>query len=249
MLFKGLTERRHNHIRYFRTLHGVIGMLRDPESTESVFDIEDGLRDLEAVQLATDHVMAVPEIRALAEERYLQPVPDVAALLELAPGTLGFHYAHHLRTNGFDPDYYRKIEVQNDTHYLALRMRQTHDIWHVVTGLSADAIGELAVKACELAQTRRPMAAVITAGGVLRYLVKDPDELPDVMEALFRGYEIGRNAKPLLGQKWEEMWARPLASIRTELGVNAGDYLPGLSSPVTADTLSASASSGEVDAP
>lgn len=227
MLFPGLERRRHNHIHYFRTLQGVVGMLRDSESTESVFDIEDGLRDLDASRLAAEHMLTIPAVRALADERYLRPPADVDAMCALPPGTLGHGYGHHLRDHGFDPDYYRKIDVETDAEYLALRMRQTHDIWHVVIGLDPSAIGELGVKGCELAQTRRPMAAVITAGGVLRYLVKEPEQLPAVVEAIALGYSIGARAKPLLAQKWEEQWHRPLAEIRQELDVEPGPYRPG----------------------
>ncbi len=223
-MFHGLRERKHVH--YFRTLSGVVGMLRNPEGTDSVFDIEDGLRDIEASRLAVEHALSFPSVRAMAEERYLRPVPDIEQLAAMPEGTLGYHYAHHLKTHGFDPDYYRKIGVETDAEYLALRMRQTHDIWHVVTGLSADRTGELAVKACELAQTRRPMAAVITAGGMIRYLLKDPDQLPDVMEALYKGYTIGSRAKPLLAEKWEEQWGQRLDSIRVRLDIEPGDYLP-----------------------
>lgn len=227
MFFRGLKERKHNHIHYYRTLHGVIGMLRNPENTESVFDIEEGLRHLEASQVAVDHLMSIPSVRAMAEERYLRPIPDVDELRTLPAGTLGYHYAFHLHNHGFDPDYYRKIDVETDAHYLALRMRQTHDIWHTVIGIGPDQLGELAVKACELAQTRRPMAAVITAGGLLRYLLKEPEQLPGVMQSLYQGYTIGSNARPLLAQKWEEQWDRRLDELRVELNVQAGDYLPG----------------------
>jgi len=60
---------------------------------------------------------------------------------------------------GFDPDYYRKIDVQNDIDYVMMRIRQTHDIWHVVTGFDTHPLGEIAIKAVELSQTHRPMAA------------------------------------------------------------------------------------------
>ena len=225
-MFNKLRKKKHGHIHYFRTLAGVVGMLRDSENTESVFDIEEGLRHTEASRLAAEYLMSIAEVRALAEERYLQPVPDVEELAQLAPGTLGYHYAHHLKTNGFDPNYYRKIDVQNDAEYLAQRMRQTHDIWHVVTGIGVGPIDELALKAVELAQTRRPMAAVITAGGVLRYLMKEPEQLRQVMDGIHLGYTIGSHSKPLLSQKWEEQWERPLADIRAERNVAASSYLP-----------------------
>ncbi len=55
MLF-GNRRRRESRIHYLTTLKGAVGMLRDPHHTESVFDIEDGLRDIEATWLAMEHV-------------------------------------------------------------------------------------------------------------------------------------------------------------------------------------------------
>ena len=41
-------EKRHEeHVRMIPTLKGVVGMLRNPEGTMSIYDIEDGLRDIE----------------------------------------------------------------------------------------------------------------------------------------------------------------------------------------------------------
>ncbi len=60
---------------------------------------------------------------------------------------LGHAFAHHIIDHGFDPDYYRKIDIKNDVDYVLMRMRQTHDIWHVVTGIGTDPVGELGLKA------------------------------------------------------------------------------------------------------
>jgi ubiquinone biosynthesis protein Coq4 len=212
-------RKRHGHIAYFTTLKGVIGMLRDPEHTESVFDIEDGLANIEATELAMRYVRADPGAARLMDERYLAPLPDLDALARCPAGSLGHAFAQHIRERGFDPDYYRKIDVRSDAQWVLMRMRQNHDLWHVVTGIDTDPIGELSLKAFELAQTRRPMAAVITSGGVLRYLIKDPDELDAVLNAIAHGYALGRAARPFLAQRWEDGWDRPLAQWRAQTNV------------------------------
>ncbi len=203
-------------------------MLRDPDHTESVFDIEDGLRHIDASRLAMQYVRETPAIAQLIEERYLAPRPDIDAMLRYAEVSLGHAFARHINDNGFDPDYFRKIDVRDDVDYVMMRMRQTHDIWHVVTGACTDAIGELSLKAFELAQTRRPLAAVITTGGVVRYLLKDPDQLGDVLRGISAGYGLGLAAAPFLAQKWEAHWDRPLEQWRTMLDVDRAAYDPEL---------------------
>lgn len=210
-----------SHIHYIRTLKGVVGMLRNPESTESVFDIEDGARHLEATELVLKHVLAGKGVKEMIEERYLAPPADIEALDKCPDGSLGKAFACHILDHGFDPDYYRKIEVKDDVDYVLMRVRQTHDIWHVITGIGTDRIGEVSLKAVELAQLRRPMAAVIATGGVLRYLFKDPDELGNLLWGIAHGYRLGCRARPLLAQKWEEHWDRPLATWRAQLDITA----------------------------
>ena len=68
MFFK---NRRHHkgHLHYVTLLKGAIGMLRDPDHTESVFNIEDGMRDHEATKLAMEHVRTDPGVARMIEER------------------------------------------------------------------------------------------------------------------------------------------------------------------------------------
>jgi ubiquinone biosynthesis protein COQ4 len=211
----------HRHqVHYFTTLKGITGMLRNPEHTESVFDIEDGLRDTEAYALALQHIVKHPATRQIVDARYLAPPADIDALGKLPVGSLGHTYARHIVDHGFDADYFRKIDVKSDLDYVLMRVRQTHDIWHVVTGFLPNRIDEIALKAFELAQLRRPMAAVIAAGGVMRYLFKDPDQLAAVLHGISMGYRLGLAAEPLLAQRWEEGFDVPVLEWRRRLNLD-----------------------------
>ncbi len=220
-------DQHKDQIHYLTTLRGVLGMLRNPEGTESVFDIEDGLKDIRAADGVVARVAQDPGTAALMRERYLAKSVDIAELERLPPGSLGHAFARHIVDHGFDPDYYRKLDVVTDLDWVMMRMRQTHDIWHVVTGIDTSRLGEIAVKAFELAQTWRPLAAVITCGGMMRYLMKDPERLGDVMTHISHGYQLGRHARPLLAQKWELGWRRPLADWRRDVGLPATMPQPG----------------------
>ena len=221
-----LTHGRKPHLHLWTTLKGVVGMLRDPHHTESVFDIEDGLRHIEATDLMARKVLADPAVRALIESRWLAGPTDVDALQALPTGSLGRGYAEHITRHGFDADYFRKQPVDSDAAYVQMRMRQTHDIWHVVTGFGVGALGELGLKAFELAQTGRPMAAVLCTGGVVRYLLKDPEQLESMLDYLAYGYHLGTRARPLLAERWEEAWDRPLDEWRERIGWIAPEDTP-----------------------
>ncbi|WP_310422013.1 Coq4 family protein [Chamaesiphon sp. VAR_48_metabat_135_sub] len=200
-------------------LKGALSLIRDPQQTDSVYDIEDGMKHSAAMAAATRQMMAQPEIAGLAAERYLAVAPDIPKLLQYPPDSLGYAYANYIHTAGFDPGFYRPMAVEDDTSYLLLRLRQTHDIWHVVTGFSTNVPGELGLKAFELAQTRRTMAGILIAGGFLKCLLQTPDELDELLDNISRGYRMGLQAQPLLAQKWEDNWDKSLSEWRSKLGI------------------------------
>jgi len=173
-------------------------MMLNPEGTQSVFEMEDGLLKSKSTEELLRFTSKDP--------------PDTTALGKLPKNTLGYKYFYHLDSMGFDPDYYRKIDVQNDTDYVMMRIRQTHDIWHVVTGFDTHPLGEIAIKAVE------PMAAAICAGGVFRYMLKEPELFGDCLESIVAGYHMGLQSKALLAMKWE-LWDRDLDDLRERLGV------------------------------
>lgn len=75
------------------------------------------------------------------------------------------------------------------------------------------------MQAFYLAQTRTPLSVALMAGGILNTLLRFPDDLSELMKIIDRGYNMGLKAKPLLAQKWEENWEKPLSQWRSELEV------------------------------
>lgn len=214
-------ELRRLNLDYLSTLKSVLNLLKDPTQTESIYDVEDALLRSHPQTMATSlkYMMSDPEVAALAKERYTASVPDLVKLMTCPANSLGYAFAQYISSSGFDPGFYRKIDVVDDETCLLFRLRQTHDIWHVVTGMSVDVPGELGLKAFELAQTRRPLAGVLIAGGFLNILLNQPDLLDRLLDRIASGYRMGAKAKPLLAQKWEEHWNKPLSEWRSELGI------------------------------
>ena len=215
------------NLDFLSTLKGVVTLLRDPAQTESVYDVEDGLRHTKATELAVEYVKSKPNVAALFQERYLAPAVNLEDLLKLPTESLGYSYAIYIKDSGFDPNFYRLLKVEDDISYFLLRMRQTHDIWHIVAGFSTDVFGELGLKAFELAQTHRTMSAVLIAGGLLSTLFKHPEDLDKLLEQIAIGYRLGAKAKPFFAKKWEENWERPLLEWQQELGIEpTKEYVP-----------------------
>lgn len=143
---------------------------------------------------------------------------DIDALLTLPSDTLGHAYAHFLRSRGLTPAVFvppREIRDEQK-RYISQRLRQTHDLWHVISGYDTDISGEVEVQAFMLGQMLSPFAFFVVLGGLL----KAPATRRELLQRVTRAFLRGRRAKPLSYRKWEERFATPLREVRRELGLN-----------------------------
>ncbi|MEM1280118.1 MAG: hypothetical protein AAGG53_08920, partial [Cyanobacteria bacterium P01_H01_bin.152] len=56
-------------------IRGAIALVVDPHQTQSVYDVEDGLRHRQATTLAVEFVKQHPKVAALFADRYLAEPP------------------------------------------------------------------------------------------------------------------------------------------------------------------------------
>lgn len=211
------------HLDYLKAIKGFVSVLRDPNDLPSVFQITNGLRHTQAFRSMITHLSETPATGALIHERYQGATPDLQQLKTLPEGSLGHAFATHMLDRGLAVEFYPVVEVKDDLTYIEQRLRATHDIWHVVTGIDVTASAELALQAFMLAQGVAPLAAALIGGGLLRSLFGDtPAELETtkVMDGVAYGWRMGRKARPLFAQRWESGWERPLSEWRSELGID-----------------------------
>lgn len=139
---------------------------------------------------------------------------DYDALRALPPDTLGGAYARFLEDNGLDPDLFDAPPgLPSMIAYVAKRMRQSHDLWHVITGYGPDVGGEIALQAFTFGVTRMPSARLLALFGTLRYARHDPSIVRRAIVAARRG----RRAKFLPTVRWEDHFARPLDDVRRDV--------------------------------
>jgi ubiquinone biosynthesis protein Coq4 len=62
---------------------------------------------------------------------------------------------------------------------------------------------------------------------VLHFATSQIKNLNIALEALFEGWQRGRDAHPLWAVRWEELWHRPLAEIQDEYNILPGRVLAG----------------------
>ena len=197
-------------------------LVADPNNTLLVFKLQEQM--LKAAS-ATDRQNIIAQFKQdstlgpMLEERYLAPDYAVEDLASKTPGTLGYAYYRHMHDNGFTPDFFPPVKPVDELSYFELRMRQTHDIWHVITGFNPSVEEEVGLQAFYAAQMSGPFNFVLVSAGVLHGAIRNPKIAKPIMEAIIKGWETGKAARPIAAAKWEEMWDRPLADIRREYNV------------------------------
>lgn len=197
-------------------------LVNNPTDTALVFKLGDALSErvgeLDPAEVS-NYLYSKPHIKQTLEEHYLPPAYKVADLVSFVPGTLGHAYYTHMTANNFEPEFYPPVKIVDDVSYLELRGRQTHDIWHVVTGYGVDVVGEVALQAFYMGQGDDSFAMMLVSAGALYSAIHEPKIMGAIALGIGEGYANGKAAKAFYPVKWEEMWHRPLAEIRAEMNV------------------------------
>lgn len=199
-------------------------LLSDSGDTDKVFDVADSMRIGPAQQEAVRWLRRDPRMAALMDERYLKPSPwSIEELRRYPEGSLGRVLGSELQVRGFDPEFYRRVDVVDDGTYVELRWRQTHDLWHVITGFETDEMGEIGLQAVYLVQCHLPISSLLIASGFIGTTLASPEQTAYLLHVLEAGAVLGTEAQCLLAQKWEEGLDRPVADWQHELNVTPVD--------------------------
>src|SRR4051812_9929340 len=201
-----------------RSLYATVMLARNPGAVKYVFlmgDAQDNLAEQARSRSSIRDPFASPALEALWQRRYAPPCYDLDALAALPAATLGGAYARHMRANGLRPDFYADVEPRHRMHFLRLRMRQTHDIWHVLCGFDTGEFGEVGLQGFYFAQFTNGQSALIGAGAMLKSVLRCRfADLERHVEAFCEGYRAGTAARSLLAVEWESLWAERLCDLR-----------------------------------
>jgi len=150
---------------------------------------------------------------------------DQAWIAQFAPGTVGDAYRRFLATTGYSAgglaEVSRVIREEEMTHpyaWIGRRMRDVHDIWHVLTGYQADeSLGEACLVAFSYAQVGGLGWAWIAGAAALKSIAVTRGGL--FARAVWEGYRHGRRAQWLIGEDYEALMAEPIDAARRRLGI------------------------------
>jgi ubiquinone biosynthesis protein Coq4 len=140
---------------------------------------------------------------------------DLEALGKLPADTLGGALAYHMKAAGLGQEFYEHSQPRNRMQFLRLRMRQTHDIWHVLTGTGTDPFDEVAIQGFVAGQYTSATSAILAAAVFLKAVFRGRfDELQAYVDGFCEGYVAGKRAESLLAVRWEELWSEKVETLR-----------------------------------
>lgn len=157
--------------------------------------------------------------RLLAERPRLNArTVSLAAMSSYPPESLGYAYAAYFdehRITPFDPP---KLRVDTIEDYVATRLREVHDIFHVITGYGTDDIGELELQWFNWGNLGwGPLPILVTLGSFFMGRMTKYGGWWAVCKRARAAYRRGRRSRTLASVFWEDHWHMPLRELQALL--------------------------------
>jgi ubiquinone biosynthesis protein COQ4 len=239
MASRGVTPRS---LQPLTAIRAVRELISNPDDTAQVFKIIRALTG-NSFERLYQRVLKDPVGSAILNERrdILAVLKDRDRLREMADGTLGREYARFLDTEYIDAE--GLVEASEDiedpsiflderAHLLSRRLRDSHDLWHVVTGYKRDIFGEVALLSFTYAQTGNHGIGFIVFIASLRLWHEGHRE---ALRLIWRAWWRSRRAAFFAAADWEAMLSMPLEEVRRVLKVGESpSYKPMFSAAVAA---------------
>jgi ubiquinone biosynthesis protein COQ4 len=211
-----------------RALRALRSLLRDKENTSQVFEIMRALNGRSTVRNYR-RLLRTPQGGRLAyeHEELIHHLDDDVAMAAYPAGSVGAEYlawrlAEGLSAEGLAEESRKgldlsKLEMRHPYAWFGRRIRDTHDLWHILSGYGRDGLGEACLVAFSFAQTRGLGWAVIAVGASLKAIKLGAGRRH--VAAIWEGYRRGRKAGWLPGEDYRSLLAEPVEAARRRLRI------------------------------
>jgi len=224
--FDKLDRLRPQRLEPLRALRAFRKLIRNKEDTTQVFEI---MRALSGRSISRGYNRMLKTLeggrQAFLREELAHKLDDPVWLSRFGPGSVGAAYRAFREARGFTAeglaDEARKVaplvDAQHPVIWYSRRIRDVHDVWHVLTGYGTDALGEACVVSFSYAQTRNLGFAFI-GWGAAREVQREAPSVP-ARRAVWQAYRNGRAARWLPGLDYEALFEQPLETVRASLNI------------------------------
>jgi ubiquinone biosynthesis protein COQ4 len=219
-----ITSRRRDWWAAWRALRR---LLANADDTGQVFTIMRSL-NVGTMQAGYARLLQTPQGGRLAYQRteLAERFCDPAFVASFAAGSVGAAYRAFLARTGYSAQGLADISRADDPWrdaphpyaWYGRRMRDCHDVWHVLTGYPADdPLGEACLVAFTYAQTKGLGWGAIALGAAIQAWRMPGGKA--AVAAIWEGYRLGRAAAWLPGEDYENLFAEPLDAARRRLHI------------------------------
>ena len=222
--------RERPRFRPFKALGHFRRLIADKEDTEQVFHIFESLPRKGFVPDAKAFLDS-PRGKALMEKEPFLPtiLDDHETLKKLPAGTVGRAYLDFMTREGLSAaglvEESEKMRIrrgkpryEDQLEWYGERLRDTHDLLHVLTGYGRDALGEQCVLGFTYGQNRNLGNFFIAYLGGLHLKRTVKTDAP-VIAAIREGQRNGTAAANLINEDITALLAEPIDAARKRLGI------------------------------
>ena len=221
-------DREPPRFRPFKALSHFRRLIKDKEDTEQVFHIFECLPRKGFLPEAKAFIDS-PRGRALMESEPFLPaiLDDHETLKKLPAGTVGRAYVDFMEREGLsaaglvaESDKMRRGRpIYNDQiQWYANRLRDTHDLLHILTGYGRDGLGEQCMLGFTYGQNRNLGNIFIAYLGGLELKRRIKTDAP-VFAAIRQGQRHGTAAPSIINEDIRALLAEPIEAARKRLGI------------------------------
>lgn len=221
-------QRKSPRIRPVKAMGHMKILLADKEDTEQVFHIIEALNG-KTLERSLKRAIRTPAGLAMMERgRELPPIMDDHARWEALPdGTVGRAYVAFMKREGLtaaglveesEKMFAHHERFEDDLEFYGRRLRDTHDLYHVLTGYGRDTLGEICVLAFSHAHQGGLGTEFISIMGA-RDLAKEFPDASLVKSARKEAKRNGRASQSLVNEDIVALMHEPLVDARHRMGI------------------------------
>ena len=217
-----------SRIRPLKAMGHMKKLLADNEDTEQVFHIMEALNGDNMIKKLKAFAKTESGSLRLQQRRELPEIlDDHDTLKKLPDGTVGRAYVSFMEREGLtaaglveesEKWWEGQARFEDDLEFFGRRMRDTHDLYHVLTGYGRDQLGETSVLAFSHAHNGgfgNLFIAYIGAWDLRKNAPKDADIMSCIQEAR----RHGRASSALIQEDIVALLREPLSEARARMNI------------------------------
>lgn len=202
-------------------------LMKDKEDTSLVFKIYESLPSNDFLPRVEALVTSERGAFLRQTERNLAEILDDHATLRQTPkGSLAHAYCDFMESEGLsaaglvaESERLGRTKYDDCVQWFSERSRDTHDLFHVMTGYGRDALGEQCVLLFTHGQSPTQGHLLIGYAGAANIKLQIKGSKAPVIGAVNQAKSTGRGAPALIDQPIRELLRQPLDMVRARLNI------------------------------